>query len=191
MTTVDFSKVLSSQRFDYPYIFDDRIGTNISIEPGMKLMENWDKNDFRHVNIKLSSFKNVIDNAKHYYCTFVIDGVSLFNCEKKSFVCQNNPLLQPQYKLRLYHPLTANDVEEKDANGNYRYNSSWYKVGDYVESFNTLTELFQLVLEVIKERFRGNWIFYLSGLDSKKDIIAIMDNNTITTNNFFENDIIK
>lgn len=186
MITIDYNKALASQKFDYPYIFYDNIGTDIQLQSTIKIIKNWDKNNTnnaREVNIKLTSFKNIINNAKHYYCTFIIDGISLLDEEKNKFVYISNPLLQPQYKVKLYHPLTTEDMQETDTKGSYRYNSLWYKEGDYVDSFNNINDIFDFSFKVIKERFKGNWKFYLLGLSSKKDLIAEMINNELTINN--------
>lgn len=192
MITIDYNKVLASQKFDYPYIFYDDMGSDIQLQSSIKIIKNWDKNNTnntRIVNIKLTSFKNIVDNAKHYYCTFIIDGVSLFDKEKNKFICINDPLLQSQYKVKLYHPLAPEDMEEKDNKGNYRYNSLWYKEGDYVDSFSNINDIFDLCFKVIKERFKGNWKFYLSGLFSKKDMIAELINNELIINNSVISDI--
>lgn len=189
MITIDYSKALASQKFDYPYVFYDNVGTDQHLLSYIKIIKNWDYKDLhkiRNVNIKLTSFRNVTDNAKHYYGSFIIDGVSLFDTSQNKFVRQNNPLYQPQYNLRLYHPLTHEDMEEKDINGNYRYNSLWYKEGDYVESFNSIKDIIDLSINVIKERFKGNWNFYLLSLDCDKNLIAEMNNDNLIVKNLLQ-----
>lgn len=188
MKNIDYNKVLASERYDYPYIFEDNIGLNIPIPDSFTIVKSWDwKNEgkIRRVLISLSTFTGISFGAKHWYAKIEIDGVEIN--KPNNVPCpeelKNNPLLNWKYYMKLYRPLTKEDLEEKDEFNNFRFEPLDYEEGDYVQNFNSVKDILDFAIEVFKERFRGNWEFRFNGLNTfKEKVLGVMKNNTFILN---------
>lgn len=164
-------------RKDYPEVFRDDAGLDISI-PGFITRGSWIRNNSpRTVTLDVTTYRGVSWNAVHYYGNIIIDGVSFSPedspntytmCTETYEAEEKNPLAAGFYRIELVRPVTSEEIE-KDSS---RWNG--YKVGDKTNAFYSPEDVIAIAKEVCKARFLGNWklkIVDYSGKDLDSEIL--------------------
>lgn len=147
-------------RKDYPEVFRDDAGLDISI-PGFITRGSWiENNSPRTVTLDVTTYRGVSWNAVHYYGNITIEGVSFSPedspntyvvCKETYKAEEKNPLAAGVYYVELVRPITREEIEKDKS----RWNG--YEVGDYTNAFHSLEDIIALAKEVCKTRFLGNW----------------------------------
>lgn len=164
-------------RKDYPEVFRDDAGLDISI-PGFITRGSWIRNNSpRTVTLDVTTYRGVSWNAVHYYGNIIIDGVSFSPedspntytmCTETYEAEEKNPLAAGFYRIELVRPVTSEEIE-KDSS---RWNG--YKVGDKTNAFYSPEDVIAIAKEVCKARFLGNQklkIVDYSGKDLDSEIL--------------------
>lgn len=117
-------------RKDYPEVFRDDAGLDISI-PGFITRGSWIRNNSpRTVTLDVTTYRGVSWNAVHYYGNIIIDGVSFSPedspntytmCTETYEAEEKNPLAAGFYRIELVRPVTSEEIE-KDSS---RWNDRW------------------------------------------------------------------
>lgn len=147
-------------RKDYPKVFRDDAGLDISI-PGFITRGSWiEDNSPRTVTLDVTTYRGESWNAVHYYGNITIEGVSFSLedspniytiCKETHEAEEKNPLAAGVYKIELVRPVTFEEIE-KD---NLRWDG--YEVGYDTNAFYSPEDVIALAKEVCKARFLGNW----------------------------------
>ncbi len=162
-------------RKDYPEVFKDDAGLDISI-PGFITTGLWiRKNSPRTVTLNITTYRGTSWNAIHYYGSIMVEGIyfspedrpDTYTMCKETYEAENkNPLAAMSYKIELVRPITSEEIEKAD--------SRWdgYKAGDDTNAFNSPEDILALAKEICKARFLGNWKLIIiddsgEGLDSE------------------------
>lgn len=164
-------------RKDYPEVFRDDAGLDISI-PGFITRGSWIRNNSpRTVTLDVTTYRGVSCNAVHYYGNITIEGVSfspedrpnIYTMCKETYEAEEkNPLAAGFYRIELVRPVTSEEIEEDSSRW------SGYEVGDNTNAFYSPEDVIALAKEVCKARFLGNWklkIVDYSGKDLDSEIL--------------------
>lgn len=108
-------------RKDYPEVFRDDAGLDISI-PGFITRGSWIRNNSpRTVTLDVTTYRGVSWNAVHYYGNIIIDGVSFSPedspntytmCTETYEAEEKNPLAAGFYRIELVRPVTSEEIEK-------------------------------------------------------------------------------
>lgn len=164
-------------RKDYPEVFRDDAGLDISI-PGFITRGSWIRNNSpRTVTLDVTTYRGVSCNAVHYYGNITIEGVSfspedrpnIYTMCKETYEAEEkNPLAAGFYRIELVRPVTSEEIEEDSSRW------SGYEVGDNTNAFYSPEDVIALAKEVCKARFLGYWklkIVDYSGKDLDSEIL--------------------
>jgi hypothetical protein len=113
-------------RKDYPEVFRDDAGLDISI-PGFITRGSWIRNNSpRTVTLDVTTYRGVSWNAIHYYGNITIEGVSFSPedspntytmCKETYEAEEKNPLAAGFYRIELVRPVTSEEIEEDGSQG--------------------------------------------------------------------------
>ena len=108
-------------RKDYPEVFRDDAGLDISI-PGFITRGSWIRNNSpRTVTLDVTTYRGVSWNAVHYYGNIIIDGVSFSPedspntytmCTETYEAEEKNPLAAGFYRIELVRPVTSEEMKK-------------------------------------------------------------------------------
>ena len=159
-------------RKDYPEVFRDDAGLDISI-PGFITRGSWiENNSPRTVTLDVTTYRGVSWDAVHYYGNITIEGVSFSPedspntyvvCKETYEAEEKNPLAAGSYKIELVRPVTSEEIEEDST----RWDG--YEVGDKTNAFNSPEDVIDLAKEVYKARFLGNWKLEIIDLNGETE----------------------
>lgn len=161
-----------SEKYTYPDVFTDDIGLDSVIpRESLHAVPTWGRrvhNMIRRVTLRISTFRGISCNAIHYYGILDIQGVYMEvdgepGHSRSSYVWERDfPLSGDSYTLKLMRPVTE---EDKDADKKARCEAdirfNYQEVGDLTDRFNSVEELIDFAKIVFKNRFKGEWEFYI------------------------------
>lgn len=169
-------------RKDYPEVFRDDAGLDISI-PGFITRGSWIRNNSpRTVTLDVTTYRGVSWNAVHYYGNIIIDGVSFSPedspntytmCTETYEAEEKNPLAAGFYRIELVRPVTSEEIDPVDNNGSPTreiYNDKdelmWHNAelvnrGEIItQGIRSISENLSLIMEGEPESFRGGDIAF-------------------------------
>ena len=185
MTLEEILKRSESENYrdKYPDIFQDDCGLDIEWEPGnLRAVPSWgyrQSNTTRRATVKISSFRGISIGAIHYYATIDIQGVNMVFKNNPLCSCMNSECVQQHplsayiYRLRLLRAITEEEILEDQELGLELSRFYRQKAGDLTQSWISQEEIIEFAKEVFRQRFHGNWEFYVEYVNGKLEKLTI------------------
>lgn len=161
-----------AERHTYPDVFSADCGLDIIIpERRLHAVPTWGRrkgNPKRRATLNITTYRGLCADAIHYYGSIRIQGVHMEYDNEPGHATMDDeienllPLSGYSYELKLSRPVTQEDKDaDKEARCEADIRFQWYNVGDMTDRFNSLKELIDFAKIVFKNRFVGNWEFYI------------------------------
>lgn len=174
MELQEIVKRSQSERYEYPDIFNDDCGLDLTGYNGQfHAVPSWGHrktNTLRRITLEITTYRGISANAIHYYGKLEVQGVSMtynkagydYDRSAESEWERKNPYSQYFYTLNLMRPVTQADLDaDKNARCPADVHFEWAEVGDLTGRWNTIDELVEFATQVVKVRFKGKWAFYV------------------------------
>lgn len=163
---------------DFPPVLSDNFGLDLpDPTPALHVIPSWGhskNNMIRTATLNISTYRGVCSDAIHFYGKIKIQGVILEYKDtpgRSTMSSKFGHLYQYTYDWVLQRRVTQEDLD-RDKKARYKADIrfEWAHVGDKTQRFDSYEDVLNFGIEVFKQRFTGNWQFFLSDYSKTKEL---------------------
>lgn len=120
------------------------------------------KSGARRLNARISSWRGISAGAIHYYGKITCYDPNFKYTDDEGEECissisgyfnRHKPIECQSFEIELVRELTQKEIDEDPD----RWGEYYYRAGDMTNCFETEEEVFELMKEIFKKRFKGHW----------------------------------
>lgn len=164
-----------SEQYNFPELINSDAGLGKVEELGVMGIPSWQRTGVvrkRKVVLEIRTFKGISSNAIHYYGKIVADGVyvgDINDTTKPKTLSykqeEQYPLLNYKYEFKVLRPITEKEIKT------YPDRFYMYKAGDLIEGFESMSELVDDGIKILKLRFVGDWEYIIQYPAGRKELV--------------------